>query len=711
MGQLLNKQICKKPFLAAYCATRLALACMLWGGGWAAVHAQSADKTEVDTTSIAYKLKYLPKGFGNYQFSFYYYNNNNAYNLRGYEVLHSKDILQMKLNPAGDDSYMVLNGGKGANTLRAYDLKEADSQMFRVRCQQYNPLAFCYASDARGFYVMGSDKQVHIYDVKRHAETAAIPAMVQANRLVASENGFYLALSEGKNLEVLAIEAKMQRAKLEMTDSIKQVCFSNDSRWMAVLTADAVCRIYDTRNFEVAKTYDALGLATCCAFHPENKYLAVVTGEHRIALINLLNNKDRQYIDTKGAGMMFLDFMRDADERMLLAYNTDLAIVFKPVNFLAPNRQVLLRDELDSKMKEWLKRMDGESLEAYNERVNEETRMKQISLFETEIATRMAEATLEGITPKVGNYNADMQMLTLEIDNMPNIYVSVPANEVQDFMEEGELKITQAKYCLNEKDEFELVYTEVVNPRTGKKYVFDNQERKSLAYLENDDNFVPLSQLQLSQMEEIKLQEIRNDILAAAKNENVISDHTSIDVKTQILKENDATGKRITNYEIGVSYTVDAEYSSRDDFPAGHFKCEESNAAQAMLAVVKKALEGEMAKYVVPGKGLKVSITGMADASPFSHTVNYDGCYGDYEREPVKKGGVLSAVTVGKRTGISENDQLAFLRAMGVKHYLVEHIPSLNAMKVNYETNIDISDKKGSEFRRIGVVFTFIDAF
>ena len=42
--------------------------------------------------------------------------------------------------------------------------------------------------------------------------------------------------------------------------------------------------------------------------------------------------------------------------------------------------------------------------------------------------------------------------------------------------------------------------------------------------------------------------------------------------------------------------------------------------------MVKKALEGEMAKYVVPGKGLKVSITGMADASPFSHTVNYEGC-------------------------------------------------------------------------------------
>ena len=35
MGHLLNKQNCKKSFFATYCATRLAVACMLWGGGLA----------------------------------------------------------------------------------------------------------------------------------------------------------------------------------------------------------------------------------------------------------------------------------------------------------------------------------------------------------------------------------------------------------------------------------------------------------------------------------------------------------------------------------------------------------------------------------------------------------------------------------------------------------------------------------------------------
>ena len=197
----------------------------------------------------------------------------------------------------------------------------------------------------------------------------------------------------------------------------------------------------------------------------------------------------------------------------------------------------------------------------------------------------------------------------------------------------------------------------------------------------------------------------------AAKNQNVITDHTHIDVKTRVLKETDATGRRVTNYEIGVSYTVDADFSSRDDYPSGHFKCEESNAAKAMLAVMKKALENDMAKYVVAGKTLKVHITGMADATPFVNTVSYDGSYGDYEREPVTKDGNLSAVTVTRETGISENDQLAFLRAMGVKHYMMENIPSLQTMDTRYDASVNVSDKAGSEYRRIGVTLTFVDAF
>lgn len=303
-----------------------------------------------------------------------------------------------------------------------------------------------------------------------------------------------------------------------------------------------------------------------------------------------------------------------------------------------------------------------------------------------------------------------MNMLTLEFNNMPSIYLTVPVSELEG-MDVGSLEFTNTQYGLNDKDEFELVYTEVINKKTGKKYVFDNTERKSLAFLESDDNFVPFEQLQGAKMEELKLEEIKNKIMKNAQEQNIISDHTKIDVHTKVANATDASGKNIFNYDVDVSYTVDEEFSAKDDFAPGRFKVEESNAAQAMLAIVKKALEEDFAKYTTEGKQVKVQITGMADALPFSRTVAYDGCYGDFEQEPVHKNGELSNITVTKSTGIGENDQLAYLRAMGVKDYIEKNIPALQKMKTSYDTYIEVSENKGGEYRRIGVKFTFIDVF
>ena len=361
-------------------------------------------------------------------------------------------------------------------------------------------------------------------------------------------------------------------------------------------------------------------------------------------------------------------------------------------------------------MDEWMKRMDGESLDDYNARVNEESRILQMRLFETQIATNMADNMLTTSEVKLGNYNAEMNMLTLDFNNMPSIYLTVPVNDLET-MAVGDLEFTNTQYGLNDKDEFELVYTEVINKKTGKKYVFDNKERKSLAFLESGDNFVPFEQLQGAKMEELKLEEIKNKILKNAQEENIISDHTKIDVHTKVVNSSDASGKSIFNYEVAVSYTVDEEYSAKDDFAPGKFKCEESNAAQAMLAIVKKALDEDFAKYTGEGKQVKVEITGMADALPFSRTVAYDGCYGDFEDEPVYKNGELSNITVTKASGISQNEQLAYLRAMGVKDYMEKNIPALEKMKTSYDTHIEVSENKGGEYRRIGVKFTFIDAF
>ena len=66
---------------------------------------------------------------------------------------------------------------------------------------------------------------------------------------------------------------------------------------MAILTADGKLTTYDTRTFFILQSYDAMGTARYCYFHPEGKYIAIVTGDKRISILNLMDEKDREYID------------------------------------------------------------------------------------------------------------------------------------------------------------------------------------------------------------------------------------------------------------------------------------------------------------------------------------------------------------------------------------------------------------------------------
>lgn len=101
----------------------------------------------------------------------------------------------------------------------------------------------------------------------------------------------------------------------------------------------------------------------------------------------------------------------------------------------------------------------------------------------------------------------------------------------------------------------------------------------------------------------------------------------------------------------------------------------------------------------------------MADALPINGKIAYDGCYGDYTDEPVYKDNELSSLTVTKASGVTQNEQLAFLRALGVNNYISQNINGFSAMNTDYKYYIEVTKGKGGEFRRINVELTFIDAF
>ncbi len=378
---------------------------------------------------------------------------------------------------------------------------------------------------------------------------------------------------------------------------------------------------------------------------------------------------------------------------------------------LAPNYTKLLADELSEKMNDWLKMMPGETLEEYNLRVNDESRMAQMKLFEQEIATRMADNLVAMSDVTLGNYSPESNTLAINFDNMPPVYLTVPENELLSFTSGADLEFRNAKYGLTPNDKFELIYAEVFNKNTGKTYTFDNLERQSLAFLMANEKFVPLELMQQSGLEEIKLQDIKDNIISLAKQQEKVSDHTHFNVNSRIVTDTDNKGEKIMNYQIDFSYEVDPGYSAQEDFAPGKYTVEESPAAKSMLEIIKTAFESDFAQYVKPGKKLLVKITGMADAMPIKGKIAYNGIYGDFYEEPVYENGNLTAITVNKANGIRENDQLAFLRASGVKDFLGKNVKGLDDMNVDYQTYIDIMDEEGGAYRRIKVELTFVDAF
>ena len=70
--------------------------------------------------------------------------------------------------------------------------------------------------------------------------------------------------------------------------------------------------------------------------------------------------------------------------RVFLLTNRTKQMVFWDANGLNPFYGKIMGREVDAKMNEWVKMMQGESMEDYAIRVNDETRIKQQQLFAQE---------------------------------------------------------------------------------------------------------------------------------------------------------------------------------------------------------------------------------------------------------------------------------------------------------------------------------------
>lgn len=653
--------------------------------------------------------------FDNTTFCTAYLSNGALYTMRDIEIATLSGVEQLVFNPTGSSLAVI----KKKKPVYIYSFRQRNKKLFELKEKRKKlkekplPISMCYGADARNFVVGNTLGEIVIYDTKEYLPQAYISCGTPAKALAMSSNNYFIASANAKEVRIWNFQSKQLRTAIPMPAEVTGLNFSPDASLLAVVTGDNRLTIVETKNWEKVDIFDKLGgVLTSPSFHPEGKYVSVVRDGKAIEVINLKNSAVEQSIKEPAGGVVGGRFLRNNqnNEIYLLSSRTK-KLVFWDANALSPFYGKLIGGEVDSKMNEWVKMMQGESMEDYAIRVNDETRAKQQQLFAQEIATELAGDRISMDNPFVDGYDASSNMLNIGFKALPSIALEVPSNEAGDF-KDGSLKFANAVYVLNDKDEFELAYVEVTNETTNKVYIYDNIGRTKLTALEAQDNFVPLEIIQQATREEAQLTMLKEQVMEEKKQDKLITDNTQINVKTEVVPGVDANGKKILNYKVGYQYEViNKEFSAKEDFPSGGYNIEKSNAAMSLMKIIKNALEGDFAKYLSDGKQVKVVITGSADASPIRSRMAYDGRYGEFVDEPYYKNGNLDNITVTKAGGILENEQLALLRAAGVKDYIEKSVTTLGNTHNEYEYHVEVAKERGGEFRKINVEFLIIDAF
>lgn len=674
--------------------------------------AQNAEIPAKPKVDYVFKMKTTPVQLSKYNTVTYSRSPQEILTMRGDQLyVTKKNILTFNVNPSGVNFGVVEQDKKGKRFANFYSTATQDNKIGSFDSKKYGqPSAIVYTPDARKLMV-ATDQGLFIFEPRKMVLLDKIELPFTPTAMSISDNAYYLTISEGDRVVVYNLEQKTIRRDWTYGVKVTDMTFSNGSSEFAVLTEDGILSIYDTRSFNIKNTIDNLGSGIACAFNNDGKYIVVATDPNSLEVINLVRPTDRNTIPVETGGVSDVEFIKDTEGNSILVYTGNMMLHARRMQDLEPHFAKLISDEVDQKMAEWEKMMPGESMEDYRLRVNEESRAHQRRLFEDEISTQLAGDLLAGATMSLGSYDRTNQVLALDFTTMPTIYLPVPESDVTAFHDANDLVLSEVQYGILPDDTFEIVYAKVFNKNDGKTYEYNNHDRVAMDFMGGDSNVVSLEILQQQQMEELKLQELREKVVEEARNTSVISNHTNIAVDSKVVPDYDANGEKILNYEVNFTYQVDPEFSAAEDFPPGKYLVDESGAASSMLKIVKEAFEGDFSQYIKQGKKLKVTISGTADATPIIRTIAYDGSYGDFIDEPIYENGDLTAITVTKADGVKENRQLAFLRAEGVKNYLQKNVNNLDKMDADYVFRVDVSEGKGSEFRRITANFTFVDVF
>lgn len=657
--------------------------------------------------NLIFRQDKTPERVDNHNYTSFYSAGKDIYNLKNVPVSHaSGEIIDFKVNPAGY-SYAVLSGKGKKFLLTVFDSNHPGLTLAKTD-NLTSPTVMLYSPDSRWLYVAdnGMIKKLSSKDLSFTKGYAIDAAPV---KLASDPNGMYIVCANRNDVKVYTEEEGNLRADIPLASETVDVAFSRSGDKLIILCSDGSVQTFNTKDFSLIRKYSDLGIPTSLSVHPDDKFISISTDGHRVQFLNLIDDFDRPFIADATGPNRYARFVTDKANNVYITYDADNALVYKRISGFAQNNTKLLMDQLNERMREWTKMRPMETEEEYRARMTPENIERQRRLFANEIATSLAGDLISHNSITLGNYNPSNGLLTINIGSLSPIYLKVPKEDMPGFGDGLNLQFNNAVYGLTPQDGYELIYVDVYNPTNSKTYTFDNLDREDLSNLLTDDSFVSLDLIMKTNREDVMLKSIKDRIVEEAMANNLISEHTDINVDTRIIPTFDANGKSINNYRVGFNYTVDAEYSEDEDFPSGKYLVESSNAASSLIRIIRQAFDTELSSYIRPDKKLILEFTGSADGAPIRRAITYDGSLGEFDNEPVKVNGELNSISVSSQSGITTNEQLGFMRAQSVKQDMLRQLPLLEKMNTDCRYNIEVSEGRGGEYRRVSVVLTFID--
>jgi len=213
---------------------------------------------------------------------------------------------------------------------------------------------------------------------------------------------------------------------------------------------------------------------------------------------------------------------------------------------------------------------------------------------------------------------------------------------------------------------------------------------------------IPVKEEEIGQVN-AAIQKELNDYVFEMKNQKFISDNVVTEVNVE----------RVNNdLKIVYSYSLinDTLKFQTDDFGLGKYRVDESNALQVTLGIMKKTVEGQLAKYVTPQTRISLTINGSADATTIRKTIEYKGEFGSPVSEicTFETGSTKMEISIQK--GINDNPTLAFTRSYAVKDYIEKNVEPLKSTYNKWQYSASVSGLRGGKFRRVSVEMIVFDA-